>query len=304
MNIDPKLLVQLSIIVDAGSFQSAADQLALTQPALSRNMKILEERVGAKLFQRDGRRSVPNTLGMKLARSGYTIRMAEEQAGQTVDDALRGSSGELRIGAPPIVAGRFLTNALSQFITENPTCTVELRTGLLHELRTLLERGQINTVFGPQSIADPAAGLAFEPVVDDRVGILCSVNHPLTRKRKIQSSYLEQQRWIAHSKGSLLRQQTEAAMFASGVTNMNIALETDSIRTVLEVVANTNLITTMPLVTTKPYLEKTLTFLPFDHPNFKRPLGAIGRKDTPPTDVDRRFLDLLRLSAMSQVQPK
>ena len=296
MNVDPRLLSQLSIIVETGSFQSAADQLALTQPALSRNMKVLEERVGAKLFRREGRRSVPNNLGMKMARSGRTIRMAEEQAFQIIDEARRGNSGELRIGAPPIVAGLFLTNALSTFLTQNPSCTVELRTGLLSELRLLLERGQINKVIGPQSVADPAVGLEFELLVDDRVGILCSTEHSLARKRRIQSADLQQQLWVAHSKGSMLRQQTEAAMFASGVTHMQIAIETDSIRSVLEIVADTQLITTMPRVTTQPYLQKNLKFLPFDHAQFKRPIGVIGRRDTPTTGVEDRFLALLRSS--------
>lgn len=293
MKLDPKHLAQLSVIVEAGSFQSAADRLALTQPALSRNMKALEARLGATLFNRDGRKSVPNSLGLRLARNGQAIRFAEEQASVLAEQSVQGAIGELRIGAPPIVAGRFLSSAMARFIRENPNCVVELRTGLVHELRSMLERGQVDLVLGPKSLADPSDGLEFEPLIDDRVGIMCRTGHPLTARMQIMPSDLEAQVWLAHSRGSLLRQQTEAAMTASGVKFMHIVCETDSIRSVLEIVGDTDLITTMPTATTAPYLEDKLTFLHFDHPRFHRPLGAIRRTSSTASPIEDKFLSSL-----------
>ncbi len=294
MKLDPKHLAQLSTIVEAGSFQTAADRLGLTQPALSRNMKALETRLGASLFNRDGRKSVPNALGQRLARNGQAIRMAEEQASVIADQAAHGAVGELRIGAPPIVAGRFLSSALARFIRDNPDCVVEMRTGLVHELRTMLERGQVDLVLGPDSLAEPTSGLSFAALIDDRVGILCRSDHPLTGLKQVMPSDLEAQIWLAHSRGSLLRQQTEAAMIASGVKSMHIVCETDSIRSVLEIIAETNLITTMPRVTTESYLKDRLQFLDFDHPQFHRPLGAITRTYAPENPVADRFLTMFR----------
>ncbi|MEM9442966.1 MAG: LysR family transcriptional regulator [Pseudomonadota bacterium] len=290
MKPDPRHLAQLSVIVEAGSFQIAADRIGLTQPALSRNMRALEERLGAPVFQREGRRSVPNGLGRRLAQAGLAIRIAEEQASAHAALAASGSIGELRIGAPPIVAGRFLTGTLSTFIAANPHCVVELRVGLVHELRSMLERGQIDVVVGPRSLADPTEGLDFLPLIDDRIGVLCRTGHPLTRREEVLPADLEASIWLAHSRGSLLRQQTEAAMISSGVQQIQIGCETDSIRSVLEIVAETDLITTMPRVTTLPYLEGRLTFLGFDHLQFHRPLGAIRRKAMSTNQVVDSFL--------------
>ncbi|MEO0679984.1 MAG: LysR family transcriptional regulator [Pseudomonadota bacterium] len=294
MKLDPKHLAQLSVIVEAGSFQSAASRLGLTQPALSRNMKTLEARLGAPLFQRDGRRSVPNRLGLRLARNGRTIRLAQEQAGVVADQSLSGAVGELRIGAPPIVAGRFLTDALARFIRENPGCVVELRTGLVHELRALLEKGQVDLVLGPRTLAEPADGLRFAPLIDDRVAVMCRAGHALAGKRTVLAADLQAQTWLAHSRGSLLRQQTEAAMIASGVASMQIGCETDSIRSAMEIVAETDLITTMPRATTRPYLGDRLIFLPYDHPRFHRPLGLIRGGDAPLSRTEERFEQTLR----------
>lgn len=293
MKLDPKHLAQLSVIVEAGSFQTAADRLGLTQPALSRNMKALEARLEATLFSRDGRRSIPNALGLRLSRNGQAIRLAEEQASVLADQSAKGAVGELRIGAPPIVAGRFLSTAVARFIRENPNCVVEMRTGLVHELRTMLEQAQVDFVLGPQSLAEASDGLDFEPLIDDRVGILCRTGHPLTTRRHVMASDLEAQVWLAHSRGSLLRQQTEAAMTASGVKSMHIVCETDSIRSVLEIVGDTDLITTMPRATTASYLEDKLVFLDFDHPRFHRPLGAIRRSKMSSNPIEVRFLSTL-----------
>ncbi|WGI22581.1 LysR family transcriptional regulator [Amylibacter sp. IMCC11727] len=294
MKIDPKHLAQLSVIVEAGSFQSAANRLGTTQPALSRNMKALETRLGTPLFHREGRRSVANSLALRLARNGMAIRLAEEQAGIVADQTAKGSVGELRIGAPPIVSGRFLSEPMTRFIRANPNCSVEIRTGLVHELRSMLERGQIDLVFGPDSLAEPMDGLVFEELIDDGVGVMCRSGHVLATRKQIMASDLEAQVWLAHSRGSLLRQQTEAAMTASGVRSMQIGCETDSIRSVLEIVAETDLITTMPKATTAPYLEDRLVFLPFDHPQFHRPLGAIRRGNTRSSKIEDSFLHLLR----------
>ena len=138
----------------------------------------------------------------------------------------------------------------------------------------MLERGQIDVVIGPRNLCDGVPELSYDHLIDDRVGILCRTGHVLAHKRTLAPDDFRDQMWLFHSRGSLLRQQTEAAMNASGIDQIRIACETDSIRSALEITASTDLVTTMPKATTKPYLGEGLMFLPFDHPKFERPLGA------------------------------
>ena len=204
-----------------------------------------------------------------------------------------GTIGELRFGAPPIVAGRFISESLSAFIKHNPNCSVVLRTGLVSELRAMLDRGQIDFMLGPQGVVDLEEGLEFKHLIDDRVGILCRIAHPLTRQKKILPENLKAQSWLLHSKGSLLRQQTEAAMVAAKIATVQTTIETDSIRSALEIIANTDLITSMPRATTRPYLENNLVFLNFDSPHFQRPLGIIRRLDASDSPLEKQFLKVL-----------
>lgn len=292
MYIDPRHLAQLSIIIEAGSFQAAADRIGLSQPALSRNMKTLEDRIRAPVFDRSSRQAVPTDLGLKLAQSGLAIRVAEEQAGNYSELVTDGAAGTLRIGAPPIIAGHFLTSRISNFISERPNCRVDLRVGLVHELRAMLERAQIDIVIGPRALTDRVTEFVFLPLVDDRVGILCHDGHPLLKQKSISPEDLQNQRWVAHSRGSMLRLQTEAALIAMGLEKIDIAVETDSIRSVLEIVGSTSLISSMPRETTGPYLASNLAFVNLDHPQFHRPIGVIHRKNEPMNRLAIEFVEV------------
>lgn len=294
MQIDPRHLVQLSMIIEAGSFQTAAERLGMTQPALSRNIRVLERRIGSEVFDRRARKAVPTQVGLRLAEHGLTIRIAEDQATAYSKQAASGSAGELRVGAPPIIAGHFLTHRLSKFVRANPDCHVEVRVGLVHELRAMLERSQIDIIVGPRNLAEGVADLSFELLVDERIGIICRADHPLTRLKKVRPSDLGQQKWIAHSRGSTLRLQTEAALVAMGVDRVHVTVETDSIRSVLEIVEFTDLISTMPRETTQIYLRKNLTFLSTDHAQFSRPIGLIKRVNAPANAVVMKFSNLLK----------
>ncbi|WP_158278885.1 LysR substrate-binding domain-containing protein [Leucothrix arctica] len=179
-------------------------------------------------------------------------------------------------------------------MNNNPDVITELRVGLVHELRSLLERGRIDLVIGPRSLAETEAGLTFEPIVDDRVGIWCNVEHELTKCQDLSLKQLERQRWVMHSRGSMLRQQTETALISMGLERFHIGCETDSIRTVLELVEKTDMITTMPRESTTPYIENKLVFLDFDQSQFHRPIGAISRRDQEVSQLGKRFIAMLK----------
>lgn len=293
MYIDPRHLAQLSMIVETGSFQAAAHRLRLTQPALSRNIKVLEDRIGSAVFDRSSRQAKPTSLGLKLAQNGLAVRNAEEDACHYSELVSKGLSGEIRIGTPPIIAGRFLTQHIAKFLAGKKDCKIDLKVGLVHTLRTMLERAQIDLVIGPQELAENVAKSEFIPLIDDRVGVLCRNGHPLLAKNKITPEDIEQQSWVSHSRNSMLRRQTDAALVAMGLRKINTVVETDSIQSVLEIVASTDMISTMPRQTTKPYLSQTLVFLEIDHAQFHRPIGAIFTKTASEKRLVREFLDLL-----------
>ena len=100
------------------------------------------------LFKRDGHRPIPNGPDLRLACNGSATRHAEGEASAVAD-----RSAKVSVDAPPPVAGRLVANAPFQ---RKPDCAAELGTGLVHELRLMLARGQTDVVLGSRILFDPA----------------------------------------------------------------------------------------------------------------------------------------------------
>lgn len=291
MQIDPKHLIQLATIVKCGSYGVAAAKLGVAQPALSKNMKKLEERLGAPIFKRIGRQSVATDLGTTFARFGLMMLAAEEQARAYAQHISTGQAGSLLIGTPPSLADNFLAPILTEFLMMHTGCRVELRVGLLAELETQLSTGQINMVVGPSRPHSTDLQFDTETLADDMLGIVCRKGHPLTRKPEILPQDLEAQRWVAHSRGSYLRIQTEDGLAKFGVSSFDIALDTDSTETAYKAVARSDLITVLPrLPTILSSHVDAIDFLPLDSTAFLRPIGIVQRASHTRSSLEIAFL--------------
>lgn len=300
MQIDPKHLIQLATIVQCGSYAAAAAKLGVAQPALSKNMKKLEERLGAPIFERIGRQSVATELGTTFARFGLMMLAAGEQAQAYAQHVSTGQAGSLLIGTPPSLADNFLAPILTEFLTAHPGCRVELRVGLLAELETQLSTGQINQVIGPSRTHSADLQLEAETLAEDMLGIVCRKGHALTRKPEILPQDLDVQRWVAHSRGSYLRIQTEDGLARFGVTSFDVALDTDSTETAYKAVARSDLITVMPrLPTVLSGHADAIEFLPLDSTAFLRPIGIVQRASHSRSALETAFLRHLKRAVKS-----
>ena len=295
MQIDPRHLIQLACIVQSGSFAAAAAKLGLAQPALSKNMKKLEDRLGAPIFERIGRQSVPTELGSTFARFGLMMLAADEQARANAQHVATGQAGSLLLGTPPSLADNVLAPILAGFLATHVDCHVELRVGLVAELETLLSTGQINLVIGPARPLSADLQLESGPLAEDVLGIVCRKGHELTRQPQILPQHLETQRWVAHSRGSYLRMQTEDGLARFGVRTYDIALDTDSTEAAYKAVARSDLITVMPrLPTVLSDHSDAIEFLPLDSTAFQRPIGIIQRASHTRSGLETAFLRHLK----------
>jgi len=101
MKIEPKTLELLAAIVETRSFAAAAARLGTSAPAVSRDVKAIETRLGQPLFDRSVRPAVPNDLCRALAENGTMISFATRQAETRLAQYQRGDSGVVRTAAPP-----------------------------------------------------------------------------------------------------------------------------------------------------------------------------------------------------------
>lgn len=177
-------LVQLRHLISlaqSGSFTRSAETLFLTQPALSRSIRALEEELGQPLFDRVGRRSMLTPFGTEaLQRARHLVFDADELAGS--GRAMReGRSGTVRIGLGSGPGAMLMTPLLKTMAKSHPTIHVEVARGHTDVLARALRERELDALVVDARSLSPAPDLRVANLVEMRGAFMVRANHPLTR---------------------------------------------------------------------------------------------------------------------------
>jgi DNA-binding transcriptional LysR family regulator len=180
-------LVQLRHLVslaETGSFVRSAAALFITQPALSRSIRALEDELGQPLFDRVGRHSEPTPFGRETVERARDLLLAADdlrERGRLTGDA---EQGLLRIGMGSGPGAMLMTPLLLQMARERPRLKVEIaRAGTDRLVQALRERALDALVVDARSLR-PAPDLQAQFVHEMRGAFLVRRGHPLLRRRR------------------------------------------------------------------------------------------------------------------------
>ncbi len=177
-------LVQLRHLISlaqSGSFTRSAEALFLTQPALSRSIRALEEELGQLLFDRVGRRSMLTPFGAEaLQRARHLISDADELASRG-RQMREGRSGTVRIGLGSGPGAMLMTPLLKTMAKSHPTIHVEVARGRTDALTRALRERELDAIVVDARSLSPAADLRVANLVEMRGAFMVRSNHPLTR---------------------------------------------------------------------------------------------------------------------------
>lgn len=160
-----------SAIARARSFKLAADALHLTQPAMSRTMKELEDITGTPLLDR-------SRAGVALTPAGEVFLQFAEQSTAALRHGLRSlragdaAGTTLRVGALPSVAASLLPPVVMDFAARSPATQVEIHEGPHHDLTARLRSGGLDMVIGRLGDPDKMQGLSFQQLYAEAVVIV------------------------------------------------------------------------------------------------------------------------------------
>jgi DNA-binding transcriptional LysR family regulator len=149
VNLPIDILRAYLTVIDLGGYTRAANALHRSQPAVSLQIKRLEDMLQKKLIVFQGR-------ALTLTEDGDTLAVYARQLLRLNDEAVaklssRRMQGSLRIGLPTDFAVAFLQEAISEFLRENDQVTVEITCGLSHVILDQLHRNELDIVVGLQS---------------------------------------------------------------------------------------------------------------------------------------------------------
>jgi DNA-binding transcriptional LysR family regulator len=149
--IEVSLIQTLIAVERAGTFSLAAQELNVTQSAVSQNIKNLETKVGVKLLQRSGRRYILTQEGQKLASFGKEFLRAFEETLNDVRQDQGQMRGRIRIGTLTGVGKSWLSSVLIDFGVKYPEIDIELTMGFQTDLVQRFEEHDLDCVVIPES---------------------------------------------------------------------------------------------------------------------------------------------------------
>ncbi|MEM5581167.1 LysR family transcriptional regulator [Roseibium sp. AS2] len=268
MFIDPRHLEHLAVIVEAETLHEAAGIIGTSQPALSRMIKTLEARIGLALFERDSKPHKPTRIALELADQGKAIRSAQLRARECVQFVAQGNSGVLKLGVPPFLCRRLVSEAVAKFVSERSVAHIELVPDYFSGLQDRLVQNVIDIIIAPSKHVDHRnAQLQLEPLFEDINVVVGRAGHPLFRKKEISGRDLSDVTWIGHSDSSVLRYDMETALKLMGVNHMHLAFQSGSADAIIEVLRNTDFLTILPRYAMSADRSDGLEIAPVDLPN-------------------------------------
>jgi LysR family transcriptional regulator, transcriptional activator of the cysJI operon len=202
-------------VIDAGSLTKAAERLFLTQPALSLQIKALEEEFGQLLFERDGKQLRLTNAGRVLQERAGQILDLVEQTRQDVTGFTEFQRGQLTIAANETTCLYVLPSLLQSFCERFPGLEIRLLDRRSAEIAALVADGEADF------------GLATLPVMDTRISTqplfwredvaICGNGHPLARQESISVTDLAHHTLLLLEKGSTSRLLIEQRLTQHGV---------------------------------------------------------------------------------------
>jgi DNA-binding transcriptional LysR family regulator len=181
-------------IVRHGGFTHAAAHLHLSQPAISRRVHLLEQALGAPLFERLPRGVALTDAGRAFLPHAEAL-LASVRDGIAAVRELHGSNrGTVTLALVGTLASTALTTRLREFRTDHPSVDLRLRTALSAEVSAIVLRG--DATLGLRYENDPHPDLASVTVYDEPLVPVCSADHRLAGARRVSTRALAGERWI------------------------------------------------------------------------------------------------------------
>jgi DNA-binding transcriptional LysR family regulator len=199
MHLTLQQLKLFESVVRNGSFTRAAEEMHLTQPAVSIQVKRLEEQAGIPLLEQVGRKTFPTAAGKRMLAAARDLLGRLDQ----LDDELESLKGEIRgpLQLSVVTTGKyFMPHLLGHFLQQYPGVEPHLKfTNRARVMERLLENQDDFVVMG--QVPDEKRLVAY-PFLENILGVVAPAGHPLAGRRSLDLEEVLRERYISREPGS------------------------------------------------------------------------------------------------------
>ncbi|MBQ6036292.1 MAG: LysR family transcriptional regulator [Lachnospiraceae bacterium] len=222
-------------VYECGSFIGAAEQLNLTQPAVSQHIKALEEELGVTVFDRGNGKVTLTKQGSEVIQYAKKLVGVYDQLKQDIRD---GSSlkAHLTIGVTHTAESNPIVESLASYGAKNPNVNIKIITDNIKNLYTALKSYEVDLAFVEGRGNDP--DIRYLLLDTDHLVLAVAPDHPLAKKSMVTLNELKKERMILRLPDSGTRNLFIAHLESNNmnINDFNIILEVDNIATIKDLV--------------------------------------------------------------------
>jgi LysR family transcriptional regulator, benzoate and cis,cis-muconate-responsive activator of ben and cat genes len=224
-------------VAEAENVSRAALKLHVSQPALSRQIRDLEDELGFALLERSAKSVRLTDAGRAFQGEARAVLQRVEEALKTARAVATGGHGELHVGYAPSLTVRILPPALRAFQAALPNLRVLLHDLSTEEMLARLRDGVLQIAFLVRPTPVMLRGLRFEELLRDSLCLAVAPKHPLARRRAVKLTELVREPLIAYSRKEYPEyHELLAKLFATIQSKPQIAEEHDGITSLIAAV--------------------------------------------------------------------
>lgn len=289
MKISLKHLHVFSSIARNGSLSKAAEECCITQSALSMSLGEMEKQLGAKLFDRTGRRLVLNPLGWSLLPKALDVVERVQEIEDICAQKAEEVAGTLRVGASSTIGNYVVPGIIGDFVRQNAAARLLLDVGNTeHVKRELLH---FNIDIGLIEGFCDHSHILMTPWITDRLVVFAAPDHPLAHMEQPQKKDVFSANWILRERGSGTRDVFERAL-KGDVAQLNLFLELGHTEAIKQAVEAGMGVSCLSIRAIQRSLEDgRVVEVPAPYWDFKRTFNLLIHKDKYQTRVLTEFFN-------------
>ncbi len=297
MNRQLRDIEYFSVVAEHGNLGRAAEALGLSQPALSKSLRRLEQSMQAKLVKRTSKGVELTTVGAALFSHVRRLRLSLDDVTREVADLSQGRAGHLRIGIAPGFAIHLVPAACAALLKEAPRVTFKVTVLDREASLSALRHGELDLALTTLQ-APRHEDLVEEYLFEDEFVVYASADHRLAKKRRVTLADLAQERWAVTAFNAAAPQRFKQVFLDAGLPPPAIAMESNSLPLRNQLLASSDLL---------GFAAKRLVRQAAPHSRFAelrvrdltytRRAGVMYRKDAYLSPAARRFIEILKTTA-------
>lgn len=281
-------------IYEHSNIHKAADDLRISQPALTVALKQLEESFGTPLFQRSVQGMTPTPAGKLLYRYASSIRQTARLAVESFAEVRDGVTRKLRVGAGVAWTTTVLPDALAALRSDYPGLSVDLIAGVGDQLASLYKKGEIDLFFSASPVVqDDLTDIHRKYLTNLPMVAVADSRHPLSAKRSVSAGDLVAAEWAGFYEDESFIHLSNHYMAVRGLAAPKIMMRTNSVAALTAFIHGSNMISVLIAPLANAAQAAGFTQLQLEEPLWDIPMNLFVRKTVNDLPVVTRFIQLV-----------